>query len=69
MVEFYQGSLELIFAYGYRCCAFKNNICEDRLDVPDGMPDSSNPLPLEFFDNPRCPLALAAVEAIDVEVG
>ena len=45
MVEDYQGSLDLIFAYGYGCCAFKNNICRDRLDIPDGMPNSSNPLP------------------------
>ena len=38
----------------YRCCAFKNNICGDRLGILEGMPNSSNPLPPEFFDNPRC---------------
>ena len=53
MVKDYQGSLELIFAYGYGCCLFKNNICVDRLEIPDGMPDSSNSIPLEFFVNPR----------------
>ena len=68
MVEDYQGSLDLIFAYDYGCCAFKNNICGDRLKIPDGMPDSGNSLPLEFFDNPRCPLAPTAVEAMDAEV-
>ena len=53
MVKYYQGSLELIFAYGYGCCAFKNEICGDRPDIPDGMPDSASPLPPEFFVNPR----------------
>ena len=43
MVKDYQGSLELIFAYGYGCCAFKNNICGYRLEIPEVMPDSANP--------------------------
>ena len=30
MEEDYQKALELIFAYGYRCCALKNNICGDQ---------------------------------------
>ena len=68
-VEDYQGSLDLIFAYGYGFCTFKNNIYSDRLDIPDGMLDFSNPLPPEFFDNPRCPPTLATDEAIDAEVG
>ena len=55
MVRDYQGYLELIFAYGYGCCVFKNNICGDRSKISDGMSDSANPLPLEFFVNPRCP--------------
>ena len=45
MVEDYQGSLDLIFAYCYGCCAFKNNIYGDRPDILDGMSNSSNPLP------------------------
>ena len=52
MEEDYQKALELIFIYGYGCCAFKHNICGDQLEVPDGMPDSFNPLPPEFFVNP-----------------
>ena len=68
MEEDYQGYLDLFFVYGYGCCAFKNNIYGDRPDIPDGMPDSSNPLPPEFFDNPRCPPALTVDKAIDVEV-
>ena len=67
MVKDYQGSLELIFAYSYGCCAFKNNIYRDGPKIPDGLPDFSNPLPPEYFVNPRCPLAPAAVEAKDVE--
>ena len=30
MEEDYQKALELIFAYGYGCCALKNNICGDQ---------------------------------------
>ena len=55
MEEDYHKSLENIFAYGYGCCAFKHNICGDQLGIPDGMPDSTNPLPLEFFVNLGCP--------------
>ena len=43
MEEDYQKALELIFAYGYECCMFKHNICGDKLEVPDSMPDSSDP--------------------------
>ena len=52
--EDYQKALELIFAYGYGCCAFEHNICVDQPEVPDGMLDSSHSLPPEFFLNPRC---------------
>ena len=55
MEEDYQKAFELFFVYGYRCCAFKHSICRDQLEIPDGMPNSANPLPLEFFVNPRCP--------------
>ena len=63
MEEDYQKALELIFAYGYRCCMLKHNICGDQPEVPDGMVDSSNPLPLEFFMNPKCPPARVPTEA------
>ena len=62
----FQKPLQLLSAYGY--CAFKNNICGDRPEILDGMPDSSNPLLLEFFDNRRCPPTLVDDKAIDVEV-
>ena len=31
--------------------------------VPDGMPDMSKPLSLEFFFNPRCPPVAIPAEA------
>ena len=63
MEEDYHKALDLIFAYGYECCMFKHNICKDQPEVPDCMPDSSDPLPLEFFANPRCPSIPTATEA------
>ena len=68
MEEDYQKTLDQIFAYGYVCCAFKHSICGDLPGIPDGMPDSINPLPPEFFVNPRCPLAPTSVEVKVVEV-
>ena len=46
---------------------FKHNICGDHPKVPDGMPDFADPLPPEFFMNPRCPPVRVAVEAIVAE--
>ena len=68
MVEDYQGSLDLIFSYGYGFCGFKNNICGDKSEILDGMTDSVNPLPPKNFNNPRYPPAPLAVEAKDTEV-
>ena len=64
MEEDYQKALELI---GYGCCAFKHNICGDQPKVLDGMPDSSDPLPLKFFVNPRCLPTPIATEATTTE--
>ena len=52
MEEDYHKALELIFYYGYGCYMFKHNICGDQPVVPDGMPDSSDSLPPEFFIDP-----------------
>ena len=38
MEEDYQKALELIFAYDYGCCTFKQNIYGDQPKVLDGMP-------------------------------
>ena len=64
MEEDYQKASEMIVAYGYECCMFKHNICGDQLEVPYDMLDSSDPLPLKFFKNPRCPPVPKATEAI-----
>ena len=67
MKEDYQKALEVIFAYGYRCCMFKHNICGSQPKVPNDIPDSSNQLPSEFFANPRCPLVLVVTEMTAAE--
>ena len=55
MEEDYQKALELIFAYGYGCCMFKHNIYDDQPEVPNGMHDSSDPLPSEFLQTLGAP--------------
>ena len=71
MEKDYQKSLEFIFSYGYGCCEFKHSIGKNQLEIPDGMPDSADPFPLEFFVNPRCPPAPTTVEvkAIEKDLG
>ena len=68
MEEDYQKALEQIFAYGYGCSAFKHNIYGDLPRIPDGMPDSVDPLIPEFFVNPGCLLAPTAIKAKVEEV-
>ena len=68
MVEDYHKALEHMFAYSYECYAFKHDIHGDRTRILDGMPDSTDPLPLEFFTNLGCPQASTAVEAKATEV-
>ena len=50
--EAYEEGFDMIFNYGYGCCAFTHNIFRSQLMVPDGIPDTSKPLPPEFFINP-----------------
>ena len=68
MEEDYQKALEVIFAYGYECCMFKHNICGSQPEVPDGMPDSSDPLPPEFFANLKCPPISKVTKTTTAEV-
>ena len=68
MEEDYQKALKLIFAYGYGCCVFKHNICGYHLEVPHGMPDSSDPLPPEFFTNLKWSPVPTATEATVAKV-
>ena len=63
-----EEGFDVIFNYGYGCCAFAHNICGSQPVVPDGMPDTSKPLSLEFFINPRCPPGVVPAEASIVDV-
>ena len=62
--EAFDTSFHVIFNYGYGCCAFAHNICGSKPGIPDGMSDTSKPLPPEFFINPQCPLGVVLVEAV-----
>ena len=57
MEEEYHKALEVIFSYRYGCYVFKHNIYGDHPEVPDGMPDSADPLYPELFVNLKCPLS------------
>ena len=55
MEKLFDAGFDVIFSYGYGCCAFEHNICGSKPRIPVGMPDTSKSLPPEFFTNPRCP--------------
>ena len=62
----FDSSGDTLFNYGYGCCAFTYNICGNKPQIPDGMPNPSVPLTAEFFANPLCPLgASASAPALD----
>ena len=46
---------------------FKHNTCGDQPEVPNGMPNSSDPLSPKFFVNPKCPPVPTATEAMTIE--
>ena len=48
----FDASSDVIFHYGYGYCAFAQDIRGSKPMIPAGMPDTSMPLPLEFFMNP-----------------
>ena len=60
--EAYEEGFDLIFNYGYCCCAFAHNICGSQPVVPDGMPYTSKLLSLELFINPQCPRVLSLLK-------
>ena len=66
--EAYEEGFDVIFNYGYGCCAFTHNICGSQLVVPDEMLDTSKPLSLEFFINPRCPPCVVPADAATIDV-
>ena len=59
MEEEFDASGNVIFNYGYGCCAFAHDICGSKSRILDGIPDTTEPLPPEFFINPRFPLSTA----------
>ena len=62
----FDSSGDTLFNYGYGCCAFAHNICGSKPEIPEGMPNPSVPLTVDFFANPRCPpSASVAASALD----
>ena len=66
--EAYEEGFDVIFNYGYGCCAFAHNICGSQPVVLDGMPDTSKPLSSELFINPRWPPGVVPAEATTIDV-
>ena len=64
----YEEGFDVFFNYGYGCCAFTHNIYGSQPEVPDGMPDTSKPLSLEFFIDPRCPPRAVSAKATTIDV-
>ena len=57
----FDASSDVIFDYGYGCCAFAHDIHGSKPMIPAEMPNTSTPLPPEFFVNPRCPPGSSSV--------
>ena len=68
MEEAYEEGFDVFLNYGYGCCALEHNICGSQPVVPDGMLDTSKPLSLEFFINPRFPSGAVPTEATTSDV-
>ena len=66
--EAHEEGFDMIFNYGYGCCAFAHNICGSQLVVIDGMPNTSKSLSSEFFINPQCPPSVVPTEATTIDV-
>ena len=62
----FDSSGDTLFNYGYGYCAFAHNICGSKPEIPEGMPNPSVPLTMDFFANPRYPpSASVAASALD----
>ena len=66
--EAYEEGFDVIFNYGYGCCAIAHNIWGSQPVAPYGMLDTSNPLSPESFINPRCPPSVIPAEAVTSDV-
>ena len=65
----FDASSDVIFKYGYVCCAFAYDIRGSKPKIPLGMSNTSTPLTSKFFVNPRCPsgssFSLSTAEPIE----
>ena len=65
----FDASNDVIFNYGYGCCAFAHNIHGSKPKILPGMSDTSTPLTPKFFVNPQCPpgfsFALSNAEPVE----
>ena len=65
----FDASSDVIFNYGYGCCAFAHDIRGSKPKIPPRMSDTSTPLTPEFFVNPQCPpgssFALSTAEPVE----
>ena len=66
--EAYEEGFDVIFNYGYGCCAFAHNIYGSQPMVLDGMPNTSKPLSPKFFINPQCPPGVVPTEDATIDV-
>ena len=64
---------DTLFNYGYGCNDFAHNICGSKPEIPEGMPNPSVPLTLDFFANPCCPpsasVAASVLDSVVVSEG
>ena len=65
----FDASSDVIFNYGYGCCAYAHDIRGSKPKIPHRILDTFTPLTPEFFVNPRCPpsssFALSTTEPIE----
>ena len=65
----FDDSSDVVFNYGYGCCAYAHDIHGSKPKIPPGMPDTSTPLTPEFFVNPQWPpgssFALSTAEPVE----
>ena len=66
----FDASGDVIFNYGYGCCALAHDIRGSKPMIPIGMLDASTALTPDFFSNPRCPpgssSALPAADPVEI---
>ena len=65
----FDSSSDTLFNYGYGYCAFAHDVRRSKPEIPDGMPNPSVLLTMDFFANPRCPPSSSvSTSSLDPEV-